>query len=214
MESIKRVVGTLQSFKKGLLYNCRNEKGGCIPFTSSNRLYFDKNANITLNGRLTLTTNQRGINDYLSILEIRKGASLLVEGNFSFAYGADVRVFEDAVLILKDNSYINNHCLIRCKEKIVIGENCAIAHNCTIFDSDFHWINEKKQEHKYTQPVIIGNHVWIGANVTILKGVHIGDNAVIAAGTVVNRCVPEGTLVAGNPAKIVRKNVQWGSLDD
>lgn len=60
-------------------------------------------------------------------------------------------------------------------------------------------------------PISIGNHVWIGTNAIILKGVDIGDGAVVAAGAVVTRSVPPRCIVAGNPAKIVKENVEWSN---
>lgn len=60
-----------------------------------------------------------------------------------------------------------------------------------------------------TKPIKIGNHVWIGINATILKGVTIGDGAIIAAGAVVNKDVEENSLVGGVPAKILKKNIFW-----
>jgi acetyltransferase-like isoleucine patch superfamily enzyme len=59
------------------------------------------------------------------------------------------------------------------------------------------------------QPVHIGNKVWIGANVTILKGVSIGDGSVIAAGSVVTRSIPANCLAGGIPAKVIKENVAW-----
>lgn len=58
-------------------------------------------------------------------------------------------------------------------------------------------------------PIHIGNHVWIGARATILKGVTIGDGAVVAAGAVVNKDVPPNTLVGGVPARIIKENISW-----
>ena len=60
-----------------------------------------------------------------------------------------------------------------------------------------------------TKPIKIGNHVWIGINATILKGVTIGDGAIIAAGAVVNKDVEENSLVGGVPAKVIKKNIFW-----
>ena len=60
-----------------------------------------------------------------------------------------------------------------------------------------------------TQPIIIGNHVWIGMNVTILKGVRIGDGAIVAAGAVVTKDVPENTLVGGVPARVLKTDISW-----
>ena len=60
-----------------------------------------------------------------------------------------------------------------------------------------------------TKPVTIGNHVWICSNSIVLKGVTIGDGAIIAAGAVVTKDVPSKCMVGGNPAKIIRTNVDW-----
>ncbi len=58
-------------------------------------------------------------------------------------------------------------------------------------------------------PIKIGNHVWIGSNVTVLKGVEIGDGSIIAAGSLVNKNIPPGVLAGGVPAKILKEGVTW-----
>jgi acetyltransferase-like isoleucine patch superfamily enzyme len=78
----------------------------------------------------------------------------------------------------------------------------------TIRDSDNHLITSNPDFQK-TMPIKIGNHVWIGLNAVILKGVTVGDGAIIAAGAVVTRDVPERCLVGGVPAKIIKENVKW-----
>ena len=60
-----------------------------------------------------------------------------------------------------------------------------------------------------SKPIKIGNHVWIGQRATVLKGVTIGDGAVIAAGSIVTRDVPPHSLVGGIPAKVLKENVEW-----
>lgn len=157
-------------------------------------------------GKIELCKNSEGDEGRTSILKMENESKLLVKGYFNFMYGADIVVFKGAELNLGNNSYINSNCLIRCKERISIGENCAIAHSFIVMDSDFHQSNS---DNEMTAAVYIGNHVWIGARVTILKGVRIGDGAIIAAGAVVIRDIPPRCLAVGNPARIVKENVNW-----
>lgn len=82
-----------------------------------------------------------------------------------------------------------------------------ISEAITIRDSDNHTI--VGNSHSHTQPIHIGDRVWIGMNVTILKGVKIGDGAIIGAGALVNRDVPAGCLAAGVPARVIKENVEW-----
>ena len=85
------------------------------------------------------------------------------------------------------------------------GNRCAIWWDVTIMDNDFHYIDDNDN----TKPVYIGDDVWIGCHSLVLKGVHIGDGAVIAAGSVVTKDVPSCSVVGGNPAKIIKRDVRW-----
>lgn len=102
-------------------------------------------------------------------------------------------------------TYLNRRTEITCKRSVTIGERCAISWDVLITDTDYHQLGEGE----HTAPVRIGDRVWIGAKAMILKGVTVGDGAVIAAGSVVTKDVPGGALVAGNPARVVRENVSW-----
>ncbi|MBK5269383.1 MAG: acyltransferase [Bacteroidia bacterium] len=95
---------------------------------------------------------------------------------------------EDAKLIL-GNGYINNHLNLHCFEEIEIGEDVVIGDHVTVRDSDSHLFNDKPV-HLMTQPIIIGDHVWIGRSALILKGVKIGK------GAVVNKNIPRVVLQA------------------
>lgn len=99
----------------------------------------------------------------------------------------------------------NNVSLVAC-DQIVIGERCLIGDLVTITDSDFHELSPE-QRHEgagQTAPVCIGDNVWLGSRVVVLKGVTIGDGAVIAAGAVVVRDIPPRALAGGVPAKVLR----------
>lgn len=113
---------------------------------------------------------------------------------------------EKAILDIGEFTQIGDRTEIHVGKKVSIGKNCAISWDVCIMDRDYHELDsicEKIEE------VIIGNNVWIGCRSTILKGVNIGDGAIIAAGSVVTKNVPSNTCVAGNPAKIIKKDVVW-----
>lgn len=105
------------------------------------------------------------------------------------------------------SGYINSNLDLSCFERIEIGQDVAISEGVTIRDSDDHKI--AGSSHPHTKPIKIGNRVWVGLNVTILKGVTIGDGVVIAAGALVTKDVPARCLAAGVPARIIRENVDW-----
>lgn len=88
--------------------------------------------------------------------------------------------------------FFNTGCSVSCMEEVVIGDYCKIGNNTVIVDHDH---NYKNHEGEFLPgKIIIGNRVWIGANVTILRNTHIGDDCVIAAGSIVKGDVPTGTL--------------------
>lgn len=107
------------------------------------------------------------------------------------------------------NTIINNNfAVIASKASVTIGEKCLFGTNIEIMNSDFHNIEPEKRHSGgggLSADVNIGNNVWIGNSVKILKGVAVGDNSIIAAGAIVTKNVPENTIVAGNPAKEIRK---------
>lgn len=175
-------------------------------------IIMDEGAYMTLNGRLMLNCNC--IDDYgrSTIVRMGRHASLNVEeGSFKIYYGNDIYIYNNARLMLGADSFIDSDCTIRCASSISIGNDCAISHNVTISDSDFHVLIEDGIEHpRYGEKgITIGNHVWIGAGASILKDVTIGDGAVIAAGSVVTEDIPAGCMAAGVPAKVIKESVQW-----
>ena len=188
-----------------LLYKNKIHGKGKIITNSNVFLKLAKSSKLNLEKNLILNGNSFGNNNRSSILRMDNNAELTTNGKFSFFYGADIILFENAKLYLGSGSFINSDCKIRCHEKISIGNNCAISHDFTVMDSDAHIINGKKE----VKPVTIGNHVLIGTRVTILKGVTVGDNSIIGAGSVVTNDVPANTMVAGVPAKVIKENVKW-----
>ena len=104
-----------------------------------------------------------------------------------------------------------------CMQRIEVGEGCLLG-DARIMDSDFHAL-EPQGKHRWltsgvAKPVIIGPNVWVCAGAMILKGVSIGANSVVAAGAVVARDVPPNTVVAGNPARVVKRLQVRGSRQE
>lgn len=115
-------------------------------------------------------------------------------------------------LIIGQNVSFNFRCHIGVVDKVVIGDNVLIGSNVLITDHFHGYSNETDvyippiKRYLYSKgAVIIGNNVWIGDNVCIFPGVQIGDNSIIGANTIVNKNIPENSVVAGNPLKIIRK---------
>ena len=136
-------------------------------------------------------------------------SKITCKGSFTMYEGSSIVVLKGGHLDLGNHSYINES-LIQCASTIKIGNNCAIAGGVLIQDTDFHPIlDENGKEKPTTKPITIGNHVWICANAIILKGVNIEDGAIVAAGAVVTKDVPANCLVGGNPAKVIKTNVEW-----
>lgn len=114
-----------------------------------------------------------------------------------------------AVLQIGAHTYIQDRAHINCYQRITIGDHCAISWDVEILDTDIHRMLIDENPITPTAPVTIGNHVWIGARAIVLKGVIIGDNAVIAAGSVVTSDIPAATLAGGNPARVIRSITGW-----
>lgn len=179
-------------------------RGGRFLLHGGSRVVLSEGAAIEVGDRLDFGSCYRCRSGRSSILTLGKDSRIIVKGSFDFYYGADVQLFDGAVLTLGD-SFINSDCKVRCHKSITIGDGCAISHDFTVMDSNAHKLDGSRG----TAPVIIGDHVWIGTRVTVLPGVSIGDGAVVAAGALVAKDVPAGALVGGVPAKVIREHVEW-----
>lgn len=113
-----------------------------------------------------------------------------------------IRIVEKNITV-ETNVFINSGCYFQDQGGIFIGDGTLIGHNVVLTTLN-HGISPDKRHDLFPAPIHIGKNVWIGANVVILPGVTIGDNAVIAAGAIVSKNVPENVVVGGVPAKIIR----------
>lgn len=99
--------------------------------------------------------------------------------------------------------FINSGCRFQDQGGITIGDDCLIGHNAVIATLNHDLVPSRRAD-MHPAPVVIGRNVWIGANVTILPGVTVGDDAVVGAASVVTKDVPAGAIVVGSPARVVR----------
>lgn len=101
------------------------------------------------------------------------------------------------------NVFINACCHFQDQGGITLGDNCLVGHNVVFATLNHGFVPEERQS-MLPAPIVVGRNVWIGSNSTILQGVTIGDNSIIAAGSVVTKDVPANAIVAGVPARFIR----------
>jgi len=102
-----------------------------------------------------------------------------------------------------ENVFINACCHFQDHGGVTLGDGCQIGHN-VVFATLNHGIEPENRRFTYPAPIVLGRNVWVGSNSTILQGVTIGDNSVVAAGAVVTKDVPADTIVGGVPARVIK----------
>lgn len=126
------------------------------------------------------------------------GADVFIETPFRCAYGMNIH--------LGDEVYFNTGCVILDCARVEIGTKTLLG-PCVQIYTAIHPLDpaERAAQMETAKPVVLGRNVWIGGGAILLPGVTVGDNAVVGAGSVVTRDVAAGTVVAGNPARLIRR---------
>ena len=140
---------------------------------------------------------------------VSKQSSIKINGKIRI--NDNVELQSNGEVIFGNGCGINSYSRIVAFEKIVLGDNVLIAQFVSILDHDHNVEiidDEIKMKKFLTEPILIGNNVWIGDKVTITKGVKIGDNVVIGANSVVTKDIPSNSLAAGVPARVLRKLIE------
>lgn len=148
--------------------------------------------NLTVHG-ITIVTGRKPFPKI-----INEGGSIITE-NCQFYSGVRIEVSKNAKVVIGKGTYINRNTLIHAGELVKIGKNCRISWDVIIMDENGHDIPGTQN----AKPVIIDDEVWIGCRAIILRGVQIGQGAIIAAGSVVSKSVPAYSVVGGVPAKLL-----------
>jgi acetyltransferase-like isoleucine patch superfamily enzyme len=136
------------------------------------------------------------------------GGTVIFKGGAFIGQGT--KVGSGGILTFGENFQVTAETTIICDDSITFGKDVLCSWQCQIMDTDFHHIIADEDVRPVTSPVTIGDHVWIGSRVIVNKGTDIPDNSVIAAGSVVTTKFTEpNTLLAGVPAVVKRKNINW-----
>lgn len=115
------------------------------------------------------------------------------------------RGFGEGKVTIGDGCLMSPGARISASDSITLGNGVMLAHGAYITDSDWHGLYNRVDRDPEVTPVVLGDNVWIGDRATVLKGVTVGENSVVAAGAMVTRDVPDNVVVAGNPARVVKK---------
>jgi acetyltransferase-like isoleucine patch superfamily enzyme len=186
-----------------------------------NKIYLPKNDSSKISIKFKFSDRSRDNSVYIDdILSFRGSVVVNGSGNNIFVSNSnqkitcniDVRGQNNELVIGRDTSINQANLLVDGDgNSLTIGDECMLSYGIRIRTSDSHAIVDLKSRKQinYSQNVAIGPRVWIASNVMILKGVTIGEGSVVAASSVVTKAVPAISLVAGVPAKIIRKNVSW-----
>lgn len=153
--------------------------------------------------RLTQELNTVDRSDFTKIAELvkklfGKSDNAFVNPPFYCDYGTHIEVGK--------NFFANYNCTILDVAKVKIGDNCQMAPNVAIYTAG-HPVHPDTRNtlYEYGIEVTIGDNVWLGGNTVVCPGVHIGNNVVIGAGSVVTKDIPDWCIAAGNPCKVIRK---------
>jgi galactoside O-acetyltransferase len=161
-------------------------------------------------------------------LTVRDAVDCSLEiGSQSEIHGSICLERRSANVQIGSRTYIGGLTLIDSAHHIEIGDDVMISFECIIMDNNSHSVNYHERENDVLNwrrgvkdwtpipmaPVVIHNKAWIGARAIILKGVTVGEGAVVGAGSLVTKDVPAWTVVAGNPAKVIRTGLEKGKQD-
>lgn len=220
-----RLIKMLLSMPKTILFNFK-----VFPFKAALKLPILVAYNVKINNmhkgcvlidpkasRFMIRINFENGSNGINVLEkgyfdIGKKGRVIFKGKANFSKGVSIRV-DNGDLTFGDNFYCNRNCFFSCTGKVTIGDNALLGWNVNIRDSDGHDIFNLNNPNIITntlKPVTIGEHVWIAANVDILKGSSIPDNCIIGYNScVTKKFVDKNCIIGGYPAKVVKENVNW-----
>jgi acetyltransferase-like isoleucine patch superfamily enzyme len=180
------------------------QPGRSLPARVRHRLGKHSLASLALGLLLRRKFSQAGLlvrEPGLPRIRIRNLGGSIEAANCTFFPGVRLECWSGARIHIGNGTYLNRNTEIIAQQEVVIGRDCMVAWDVVIMDTDQHGLGGNPS---VGLPVHIGDRVWIGCRSIVLKGVTIGDDAVVAAGSVVTKDVPARAVVAGVPARVIR----------
>lgn len=218
IKSIKKILSWRgNSLCKTIYYNFKY-----LPFKSAIKLpmIVAKNSRITgkgiinLNADNTIYIGQKTLNwmnekrEY-TLIHL-DGGQICFNGKCYIGLGSKIEVKKYGELIIGENVTFTGKVNVICSKKIVIGDYCLISWDTLLMDSDSHTIYTKNINKNIDEPIIIGNHVWIGCKATILKNTYIANDIVIASNSIVSGNYSDSNVIlANNKARKIKDKIEW-----
>ncbi|MCW8896108.1 acyltransferase [Sulfurimonas sp.] len=165
-------------------------------------------------------TNNKIVLDDKKSLKISKTKIVIKGSNNTLHIKSNAHIRNSFIEIVGDNCsvtigkncIIGDECYLSAKEtntKLKIGDGCMLSRNAKLMTSDGHPIYQNSKIINHAKDIIINDNVWIADNVTILKGVEVGNNSIVGINSVLTKSIPEHSIAAGNPAKIIKQDISW-----
>lgn len=224
MFNLKKRFKKLIAFPKTIYFNFKVlsfKEAVKLPFwiSADTVLRNIKRNNIKINGQIKRYMIRVGVDsgDTLqppkkTVIDIGTNSCVCFGDNVEMATGTVIRLRGNSKMIIGDNFFCNQNCTFVARESIEIGNDVLIGWNVTIRDSDGgnHYIIKNNQKKENCKKIKIHNHVRICANVSIMKGVEIFDDCVVAYNSCVLKTVgKERNLIGGYPAKLLEEDIMW-----
>jgi acetyltransferase-like isoleucine patch superfamily enzyme len=205
---IRTLWKSLNVYLRGKGYENGRSLGNFL-LNGNTRVSLAKNIRIINKGTLTVGLHPEDfhVSTNPCIIGMGENSKIVINGLCRVGLGVTLVLLKNASLEFGDDVYINSNSTIVCSEHVEIGDGSRISWNVEICDTDFHRM--LRNGSVVSKPIEIGRNVLIGCRAMILKGVKVGNGSVIAAGAIVTRDVPANCLVAGVPAKVIKKEIKW-----